>query len=231
MNIDYVILNPAGNITLFVKTAVSMEHRKAVADFCMQAFPSVEQVGYISCGEGGKYLSMQMAGGEFCANAMRSFNILCGRGTKAEVKAPSRISSYKGGSLVELDGISHIVFEGKWPSSESERAEAEKLVKEYCSELSLMALGFMFLNEKEGKMLPLVYVPAADTLFWESSCASGSAACGAYLADKYKAPVDIELAQPGGSIKVKTAPGKAIVLDGKVEIIGEGSLCIPEQLF
>ena len=37
-------------------------------------------------------------------------------------------------------------------------------------------------KDLEGELTLLVYVPASDTLFWEHSCASGSAALANYAA-------------------------------------------------
>ena len=83
----------------------------------------------------------------------------------------------------------------------------------------------MFLDEAEGsicerRMTPLVYVPGADTLFWENSCASGSAAAGIWLANKAGSPVDVRLHQPAGSLRVESDPATGItVLHGTARLL------------
>ena len=66
-------------------------------------------------------------------------------------------------------------------------------------------------------LIPLVYVPGADTMFWENSCASGSAAAGMYLAAKAGSPVDVTFDEPAGRLRAESDPatGKT-VLHGSV---------------
>ena len=65
---------------------------------------------------------------------------------------------------------------------------------------------FLERNEENSFLTPLVYVPACETVFWERSCASGTAAVGMYLAEKTGAPLDITLSEPGGSLRVSADP-------------------------
>ena len=69
-----------------------------------------------------------------------------------------------------------------------------------------------------------MYIPGSDTLYWEHSCASGSAAVGAYLAAKRGAPVDLSLREPGGVLRVKAVPEGPISLGGTVILTKEGTL-------
>ena len=72
-------------------------------------------------------------------------------------------------------------------------------------------------------MTPLVYVPAAGTLFWENSCASGTTACGAYVAAKTGGPVSLSLRQPGGSLEIRVSEDGAFGLSGTVLFMCSGS--------
>ena len=90
------------------------------------------------------------------------------------------------------------------------------------------AYGIMFLDAREGKLTPAVYVPTTDSLVWESSCGSGSVACGWYLAMAAQVVDSLEtkvytFAQPGGSIQVEVMlrDGKvtACTMGGNVEIV------------
>ena len=51
-------------------------------------------------------------------------------------------------------------------------------------------------------MIPAVYVTATDTLYWENSCGSGSAAVAAALACMGKKDVSCTIHQPGGTIDI-----------------------------
>ena len=123
--------------------------------------------------------------------------------------------------VVSFDGISHVIYEVS--DSKPSRAEAETLVCEWCRYLGVDALGIMFLNTEAASMTPLVYVPAAGTLFWENSCASGTTACGAYVAARSGGPVSLSLRQPGGSLEIRVSEDGAFGLSGTVRITHSGS--------
>lgn len=143
--------------------------------------------------------------------------------------------------LVRLQGIDHIIIE---PDSgffglKDDPAAAESLIKECCGALGSDCLGMMFLDEPSAaqagqpdsaeaagarRMTPLVYVPGADTLFWENSCASGSAAAGIRLADKAGSPVDVTLHQPAGSLRVESDPATGqTVLHGTARLLTQAT--------
>ena len=147
--------------------------------------------------------------------------------------------------LVRLQGIDHIIIE---PDSgffglKDDPAAAESIIRQCCAALGSDCLGMMFLDEAAGtvsgagaaaaqgsladaviicerRMTPLVFVPGADTLFWENSCASGSAAAGIWLAIKAGSPVDVRLQQPAGSLRVESDPATGItVLHGTARLL------------
>jgi diaminopimelate epimerase len=65
------------------------------------------------------------------------------------------------------------------------------------------ALGVMFYDQAKGFMIPGVYVYATDSLIFESSCGSGSAALGIWLHENlYEGTAYANIAQPGGTIEV-----------------------------
>lgn len=112
--------------------------------------------------------------------------------------------------VVRMEGIAHVVIE---PDSgffglRDDSALAETLLRGWCGVLGAECLGMMFLDEGDGvrALTPLVYVPGADTMFWENSCASGSAAAGIYLAAKNGRPVDVTFREPAGSLRVTSDP-------------------------
>ena len=118
---------------------------------------------------------------------------------------------------VFFPGIAHIIV----TKDELAAGDAERLVKDWCRILKAAALGVMLFDEKTLALRPMVYVPAADTMFWESSCASGSAAIGAYLSEKSGAPVELCLNEPGGILRVNAALGGVVCLSGQVTVRSE----------
>ena len=112
--------------------------------------------------------------------------------------------------LVRMEGISHVIIEPDSPffSLKGSPQTAEKAVRSWCGMLSAECLGLMFLerDEENSFLTPLVYVPACQTVFWERSCASGTAAVGMYLAEKAGGPLDLTLNEPGGSLRVAVDP-------------------------
>jgi diaminopimelate epimerase len=90
------------------------------------------------------------------------------------------------------------------------------------------ALGVMFWDSSARLMTPAVYVRATDTLVFESSCGSGSAALGLYLTRNLNAGEELlALRQPGGviEVRVKKQPGEAAA----VSIGGPVTLFYPDE--
>ena len=123
--------------------------------------------------------------------------------------------------VVHMEGIDHIVIEEGSPFFElkDQPDHAGRAIRKWCGRLCSDCLGMMFL-EGEGnvrKLTPLVYVPGADTVFCENSCASGSAATGMYLASRSGEPIDCTLNEPAGDLRVESdAQNGGIRLSGRV---------------
>ena len=155
-----------------------------------------------------------------------------------------------GGQLpvVTFDGITHVIIREGTQTSESSimkdsqmnessvlissdasffptvqcKLQAENLAREWCEFLHADALGLLFLNASADRLTPLVYVPGAETLFWETSCGSGSAAVGAWLAQQSGQPgqpVSVSLTQPGGTLHVTASPDGPLLLQGSIQFI------------
>ena len=113
--------------------------------------------------------------------------------------------------VVHFEGISHVILEAA-----VDREMAEKSAPAWCRFLGADAVGLMFLDRAASRLTPLVYVPAASTLFWENSCASGTTATAAYLAEKNGVPLTVTLEQPGGSLTVDVTEEQQFYLSGTV---------------
>lgn len=129
-------------------------------------------------------------------------------------------------TVVRMEGISHIVIESNSElySLKDDKKAAEQLIKDWCTDLGAECLGLMFL-EGDGtswKLTPLVYVPGADTMFWENACASGTAAVGMYMSAKLEESVDMTLNEPGGIMRVTSDPETGdTVLYGNTKLLFE----------
>lgn len=119
--------------------------------------------------------------------------------------------------VVCFEGIHHVILEEK-----IEEARAEEYARMWCRELAADAIGLMFLDRANAKLTPLVYVPSADTICWENSCASGTTAAVAYLASESGAPVRMTLSQPGGGLTVEVSEDGIPRLQGHVRILHYG---------
>ena len=131
--------------------------------------------------------------------------------------------------VVFLEGISHVVIGSDSPlfAFLQRRESAEDAVRIWCEQLDTEGLGAMFLERKSDafQLTPLVYVPASKTMYWENSCASGSAAVGMYLGMQSHEPIDITLIEPGGNMRVEADPHTgSIELHGHVKPLGSHSL-------
>jgi len=122
-------------------------------------------------------------------------------------------------SAVFFSGITHLIISAEVLSHK----DAERAIKKWCNELKAEALGIMLYNNEQA-LEPLVYVPKADTLFWESSCASGTCAFGAYMADKNGEKTELSVKQPGGTLKISADINGEMILSGRAVIIKKNSI-------
>ncbi len=112
---------------------------------------------------------------------------------------------------VSFNGISHIIIEDDVPVY-----MPEACIKMWCDTLKTSAVGLMLLSKDKKSLRPLVYVKNPETLVWESSCASGTTAVGAYFSKKLSKSVTMELSEPGGKLMVETREDGSIYLTGVV---------------
>ncbi len=131
---------------------------------------------------------------------------------------------------VRMDGINHLILDDRSDLYElkNDQDAACNAVRSFCEQLGGGALGLMFLESDNSSqsdrylMVPLVFVPGSDTLFWEHSCASGTAACGYALAKEKGASVDLAFDEPGGRMRVCCDPVTGeLTLYGHTRLIDE----------
>lgn len=140
-------------------------------------------------------------------------------------------------TVVRFEGIAHVIMDESGieekqlsiEALEQDVARAEALAASWCEHLHADAIGLMFLNEAHDEMQPLVYVPVAGTCIWESSCASGTTAAGAYLARQTGA-AGYRLQQPGGTLEIEVTPEGEYYLMGQVSVREQKEVLISHNL-
>lgn len=142
--------------------------------------------------------------------------------------AGRRVVDGVAGTMVDLDGIVHYVTRRAPDAAVMEKAEAIfNAPRAQGGFAGVEAYGVIFLHE--GRMIPLVKVPAAGSLVWEGSCGSGSlAAAAAESADEVDGVFEREYVQPAGVVRatverrggVITAAyiGGSVTLDEPIEV-------------
>jgi diaminopimelate epimerase len=149
----------------------------------------------------------------------------------AEVEIPGpaaeKVIKYEDRSLpvIVFDGITHVIAPGFKPD-EKMFYGVKKIIE--AEGEAPQALGLLFWDEEGREMIPLVYVYAAGTLVFESSCGSGSAALGVWLsrnaADSGQGQAEhcFSLRQPGGTIETRVSMENGLVrsvsIGGKVTL-------------
>jgi diaminopimelate epimerase len=147
----------------------------------------------------------------------------------AEMPLPLAVETldYEGRSLpvVVFEGITHVIAPNIEAGNETFHAVKSLTEKTFSlrGEQLPAAIGVMFYDEASRFMRPAVYVRSTDSLYFESSCGSGSAALGVWLSrDMQEGSAQYALSQPGGVIETKiTKKGNGITcitIGGEVQL-------------
>jgi len=244
--LECIKTDPTGNITMLVKTPLSRENQPKAAGGIMEDFPDCEQVGFLEESDGGTRL--QLMGGEFCGNATLSYAACLAQEQNAdEMDAEVEVSGatdkvavhvqkegeiYKGTvtmplpvetkvykftrykvPVIKFPGIAHAIVKEKMPVP-----LAKMLIREWADKVKADAFGIMLLSDDGKSMTPIVYVKSTDTVVCEGSCASGTAAVGAFSALENQENVEMEIEQPAGKLGVRVEVADAAVR--KIELVG-----------
>jgi diaminopimelate epimerase len=261
---EIVVADPAKNITVFAFEDPGDREGRAETARAILADPrfKAEQVGFVLPPESGKtgrrFWRLEMMGGEFCGNAVRSFGLFVARETglrgrvpvaveisgadapltviadteagtaEAEIPKPRGIDRAAGGvPLVIFDGIVHAVVPDAEPGEKvfrRIRAAVEERRRDRPA-----AMGVMFFDTASRFMTPVVYVAATDSLVFESSCGSGSAALAVWeTRNAGDGEIRLEVRQPGGVIEARVrrrdgeiagvSIGGPVTLSGKIRV-------------
>lgn len=116
--------------------------------------------------------------------------------------------------VVAFPGIHHLVVDDSLPVS-----MAEDAIKVWAKDKGYEGIGMMNLSRDHKQLRPLVYIPNADSLVWESSCASGTTSVGAYFAYRDRKDCYFEFEEPGGVLAIKALKDGSLELSGRVRFM------------
>ena len=123
--------------------------------------------------------------------------------------------------LVRFPGICHAIV----PAGAINPERAEAVIASWCRQLSADALGLMFFDRDKCTLTPLVYVASTDTAVWEGSCASGTAAVAAYLAELDGEYASARLTEPRGTVSAaatySSSQVRSLTMSNRAVIQGE----------
>lgn len=236
MKIKYHKVNPGGNITAIVIGKFTKNKKIKIAREILKNELTIEQVGFWVRPKNRKSdARLEMAGGEFCGNALRCLGALLAlqdriretflvessgtndtlkvkvRRNKSVIEFPIEGIKYAN-NICELPGIIHFLTEDKFKKSGVKKQLKEKGL------LTKQAAGVMS-YEKEAynkyRLTPTVWVNKARTLYEETACASGTIALSYMLYSKYKLK-KIKIIQPSGACFDIEISGKIIKLSGPI---------------
>lgn len=197
--------------------------RMAGGEFCGNASMCAAALIADAASAGNMTVTLQVSGADAPVEVSLSASDSGARTASVRMPLPERIvqSRLPGAGTVPVvffRGIAHAVL-----PFDADRALAEASAAHWAALLHTDALGLLFFDRASRRMDPLVCVPAAGTLVWEHSCASGTAAAGAWLAVGGSAPVRLPVLQPGGTLTVDASPSGPILLTGRVRPLGRRS--------
>ena len=226
MRVQVRYLNPAGNVTAVVLSPVQPELRPGLSRAIMDQ-GRAEQVGFAAQPRLGGDCRIEMMGGEFCGNAVRSYGLMQQAAAETDTlaveisgaTAPVPVTAEPLHQTAFADmplplGVDWISVWGKQypliqcqgighllalgqPPEPTFLEEARPML----NQLEQEAWGIMFLSGQQ--LTPAVYVKHTDSLVWESSCGSGSVAAAWYLAGQNPAKKCFLFQEPGGEISVE----------------------------
>ena len=123
--------------------------------------------------------------------------------------------------LVSFDGIDHVIM----PYPELSDAQIETAVKQWWNITKAPCFGVMAIDNITGTsqisadIRPIVYAPAVDTCYWETSCASGTTAVAAWLRRSTgREKITLYAKEPGGMLSVNARDDNTLILGGHVKI-------------
>ncbi len=124
--------------------------------------------------------------------------------------------------IVRFAGIDHAIAEDGLGLADEQIENAAKI---WCDRLGSACFGIMTVENISGTsdvvadIRPLVFAPAVNTCYWETSCASGTSATAVWLKeDRGRDELSLTAKEPGGILAVRVTKDADIILGGNVLI-------------
>ena len=213
MKITLVRADPAGNITALVITPIAPQDYAAVSAYILQhGIVQAQQVGFVTAPHLGGAVRLEMMGGEFCGNALRSTGLFWAQtqNMKGICSIEVEISGAHWPLTITVDpktGFSsaqmplpklmeeHVFYGQRYipvvlegivhlicEALPQEVGALDRTMLEACERFQRSACGIMFFDRETKSMTPVVYVAKTSSIVYEGSCASGTTALAAVLA-------------------------------------------------
>ncbi len=229
MKLEYYIINPGGNITAIVRGKFTKNIKLKITKNILSSNPTIEQVGFwVNVKNNNSDARLEMAGGEFCGNALRCLGALLAyykkensyliesSGIKKAIKLESSknlstiflklsLLKYKN-NICSIPGIKHFISKRKFNKLDAWKIlDDNKLLKNKASGV----ISYRNVNINTYTIRPTVYVRDTKTMYEETSCASGTLALS-YMLYKQKEIKKLNIIQPSG-FTLKTSINKTEV--------------------
>lgn len=239
----YIYSPCGNDTALVEGTNINEQIKKIINNKIMNANPNIEQVGFVSqdryklamaggefCGNATRsaaYYYLKGNSGEIDINV--SGDIIIKAGVNEEGKAWSQIPLYEGTDYInqldkeiyeiKINGIKYMILEkdlSKQYLSDRKniKLNAMNLLKKY-NIRETEAMGVIFLEEinEKIKIHPVVWVKEINTLFYETSCGSGTTAVAMLKTIQNNQSQNIDIIQPSNQI----ITAKIVINKGKIE--------------
>lgn len=239
MNFIFYKVNPGGNITALVPGSFTRRQKIDIAKTVLESDGAIEQVGFWTRPKNKKAIArLEMAGGEFCGNAVRSLAYLVWEKNKlpneffiessgtdesvnvavgidyAEISLPLKNFSLvekEKGQLISIPGICHLIT-----NKDIGKKGAKRVLKEN-GLLNKKAAGVISVKRVGSDIFikAIVWVRDTETLYEETACASGTLAVG-YLLNRSMGRNTFCITQPSKSKFIVTVRKNTISLGGPI---------------
>lgn len=259
MIVRYLTANPCGNITVMVTSPAEQSEYAYISGCLLKAIPGAEQVGFLTSPLQGGDIRIEMMGGEFCGNALRCAAVYYLRQNKqteeadirveisgcnrtlsvrvnpatnvaeGEIPLPFSIKEEGNGDTVYcFPGIAHIIKEDNLYQTAE---DCKEFLKQKTLELNTPAAGLMQIDKNRVELTPVVYVTGTDTVYFENSCGSGTAAAALHLfREEQNGVFSKAFSEPGGvltaTVSKKQGIPQCVTIQGIIHFSEETSITL-----
>lgn len=210
---NYKTIWTAGQLTAVITDSPIERNLSEIAKSIMAKNSQIEQVGYLSGRNfymmGGELSINGLIAGAYVINESGSINnfSFVKSGNVVRLELPSSIIISSNDNEITLEGIKYLLFSGL-PNTRVIPGSIKEILIE--TSKNSPASGIIYYDQ--GKITPLIYVPATGTYVWENACGSGSLAYSLFSGEK------IVIQPSGESIKFNISKNKITVTETVKEI-------------